>query len=73
MRNRATAKLRSAKKDWERQKLDAALHNPATIWKNVKFWLSCGNSGPPSRLFTVGEMLRSPSRVAGDMNSFFYL
>ena len=71
LRNRATATLRSEKKDWERQKLDASNHNPATIWKNVKSWLSWGNSGPPSRLFTNGEMLTSPYRVAGAMNNFF--
>jgi hypothetical protein len=71
IRNTATARLRSEKKDWERQKLDAANHNPATIWKNVKSWLSWGNSGPPSKLFTNGELLTSPSRVAGAMNNFF--
>ena len=60
LRNTATARLRSEKKDWERQKLDAANQNPATIWKNVKSWLSWGNSGPPSKLFTNGEMLTSP-------------
>ena len=71
LRNTATARLRSEKRDWEKQKLDAAKHNPATIWKNVKSWLSWGNSGPPSKLFTDGEMLTSPSRVAGAMNNFF--
>ena len=71
LRNTATARLRSEKKDWERQKLDTANHNPATIWKNVKSWLSWGNSGPPSKLFINGELLTSPSRVAGAMNDFF--
>ena len=71
LRNTATARLRSERKEWEKQKLDGAKHNPATIWKNVKSWLSWGNSGPPSKLFTNGEMLTSPSRVSGAMNSYF--
>ena len=40
LRNRASARLSSEKKDWERQKLDGANLNPATTWKNVKSWLS---------------------------------
>ena len=71
LRNSATAVLRSERKEWEKKKLDGAQHNPATIWKNVKSWLSWGNTGPPSRLFTGGEMLTSPARVSGAMNSFF--
>ena len=71
LRNTVTARLRSEKKDWAKQKLDGASHNPETIWKNVKSWLSWGNSGPPSKLFTGGALLTSPYRVSGAMNDYF--
>ena len=71
LRNTTTAMLRSEKKDWTRQKLDGASHNPETIWRNVKSWLSWGNSGPPSKLFIGGEMVSSPYRVSGAMNNYF--
>ena len=71
LKNRVTAKLRSDKKEWEKNKLDGAKHNPATLWKNVKSWLTWGNSGPPSKLSINGELLSSPYRVAEAMNSFF--
>ena len=44
LRNTTTARLRAEKREWERQKLDGAKHNPTTIWRNVKSWLSWGNS-----------------------------
>ena len=71
LRNTATARLRTEKKGWEKEKLNAAKHDPTTIWKNVKSWLCWGNSGPPSRIFSGGEMLTSPARVAETMNRFF--
>ena len=71
LRNTTTTMLRSEKKDWTRQKLDGASHNPETIWRNVKSWLSWGNSGPPSKLFIGGEMVSSPYRVSGAMNNYF--
>ena len=71
LRNTATARLRAEKREWEKQKLDGAKQNPATIWRSVKSWLSWGNTGPPSKLYSGGEMLTSPYRVSGAMNSFF--
>ena len=71
LRNTATSILKSEKREWEKHKLNGANHNPETIWRNVKSWLSWGNSGPPSKLFIGGEMLTSPSRVSDAMNNFF--
>ena len=71
IRNTATAKMRAEKRAWEQHKLDNAQQSPSTLWSNVKSWLSWGNSGPPTKLFTDGEMVTSPARIAGTMNSFF--
>ena len=71
LRNATTAKVRAEKRAWEQNKLDSALHNSSTIWSSVKSWLSWGNSGPPTKLFINGEMLTSPARLAGAMNTFF--
>ena len=43
LRNTATARMRSEKKSWEREKLDKAQHSSSTLWKNVKSWLSWGD------------------------------
>ena len=53
------------------QKLDSAQHSSSTLWKNVKTWLSWGDSGPPSKLFFNGEMITKPPRIATIMNNFF--
>ena len=71
LRNTATAKMRKEKKLWEQHKLDDSQNDPATLWKNVKSWLSWGNSGPPSKLFQDGAMITSPARLAWTMNNFF--
>ena len=71
LRNTATSKMRSEKRNWEQQKLDNAQQDLGTLWGNVKTWLSWGNSGPPTKLFMNGEMLSSPARLSGAMNNFF--
>ena len=71
MRNTATAKMRTEKKLWEQKKLDDSHHDPSTLWRNIKSWLSWGNSGPPSKLFQDGMLITSPARLAWTMNNFF--
>ena len=71
MRNTATARMRAEKKSWEKQKLDKANHSPSTLWRNVKSWLSWGDSGPPSKLFHNGIIITKPARLATVMNEFF--
>ena len=71
IRNTVKLRLKAEKRKCEKYKLDEANHNPEAIWKNVKSWLSWGNSGPPTKLFSGGEMLTSPYRVSGAMNNFF--
>ena len=71
LRNTATAKMRQEKKIWEEHKLNDTQHDPGTLWRNVKSWLSWGNAGPPSKLFLDGIMITSPARLAWSMNNFF--
>ena len=63
--------MRQEKKIWEEHKLNDTQHDPATLWSNVKSWLSWGNAGPPSKLFLNGFMITSPARLAWSMNDFF--
>ena len=69
-RNQATAKSRSDKKNWEREKLDHSKNNPTDTWKTVKGWLGWGNTGPPTQLFTEGRMVSGPTKIANAMNNF---
>ena len=71
LRNSATARMKTEKKAWEKHKLDSSEHNPSTLWKNVKGWLSWGRSGPPTQLFHDGRTINSPAGLAGTMNRFF--
>ena len=71
LRNTATARMRTEKKSWEKQKLDKAQHSSSTLWQNVKSWLSWGDSGPPSKLFHNGMIINKPARLATIMNEFF--
>ena len=71
LRNSATARMRTEKKSWEKQKLDKSQHSSSTLWKNVKSWLSWGDSGPPSKLFHNGIIINKPARLATIMNDFF--
>ena len=71
LRNSATAKMKIEKKGWEKKKLSSSENNPTVLWKNVKSWLSWGNSGPPTQLFHEGRLVNSPAGLAGTMNNFF--
>ena len=56
---------------WEQEKLDSSKNNPDVMWKNVKSWLSWGNSGPPSKVIDNGILVTSPKKLAETMNNFF--
>ena len=70
-RNTVTARLKSEKKHWERDRLNNADNNPKTLWKNMKGWLSWKTTGPPSQLFSEGTIVNSPAGLAEVMNKFF--
>ena len=63
--------MRQKKKFWKEHKLNDSQHDPATLWINVKSWISWGNAGPPSKLFQDGVIITSPARLAWSMNDFF--
>ena len=71
LRNTTTTRMRSEKRIWEQNKMDSTQHSSATLWKNVKSWLSWGDTGPPSKLFYNGSIVSKPARVATIMNEFF--
>ena len=71
LRNSATSRMRLEKKNWEKSKLDSTHHSSSALWKNIKSWLSWGDSGPPSKLFHNGTIVNKPARVATIMNEFF--
>ena len=71
LRNTATARIRTEKKAWEKKKLDRAQNDSSSLWRNVKSWLSWGDSGPPSKLSHNGTIISKPARVATIMNEFF--
>ena len=71
LRNVITSRVRAEKRAWEQNKLDGSHQDPGATWSTVKSWLSWGSTGPPTKLFVNGEMVTSPSRLAGAMNDFF--
>ena len=71
LRNQATAKSRSDKKNWDRKKLDDKTNMATDIWKSVKGWLGWGGGGPPTQLFSGGRIVTSPAGLASASNNFF--
>ena len=70
-RNTVTARLRSEKKSWEKERLNNSDKSPQNLWKNMKGWLNWKSSGPPSQLFSEGRIVNTPSGLAETMNKFF--
>ena len=71
LKNTVTSSIRKEKRKWEQEKLNSSRNNPDVLWKNVKSWLSWGNSGPPSKLIDNGTLVTSPKKLAETMNKFF--
>ena len=71
LRNTVNSRIKSEKKEWEKQKLDSTSNDTNNLWKNVKTWIDWNNSGPPSQLFNDGRLINSPAGIAGTMNNFF--
>ena len=58
--------MRKEKKLWEQHKLDDSQNDPGTLWKNVKSWLSCGNSDPPTKKISSWSHDNKPSQAGMD-------
>ena len=71
LRNTVKSKSRKEKQLWEEGKLNSAENTPSILWQNIKGWLNWKNSGPPSQLFYLGEVINSPAQLACTMNRFF--
>ena len=71
LRNQVTARSRTDKKEWEKQKLDHTKNSPSDMWKRVKGWLGWGGGGPPTQLFSDGYVVTSPACLGTAMNKFF--
>ena len=59
---------RSDKKEWDRKKLNHANQNNTDLWKSVKSWLGWGGGGPPTQLFSEGQLSSSPADLTSIMN-----
>ena len=71
LRNRATGQQRADVRAWETGQLDHLSNSVTDLWRNLKGWLGWKNSGPPTKLFHVGNLVSSPQGLADTMNSFF--
>ena len=71
LRNKVTARMRSEKASWEKQRLDHTQNSSTDLWKSIKGWLNWKSAGPPSQLFSDGELINTPEGLATTMNMFF--
>ena len=71
MRNKVTNRLRNDKLKWKQQKLNSCNDDPAKLWKNILGWLSWSSAASPSKLYSAGQIVTSPSMIANILNSFF--
>ena len=71
LRNTVTARMRSEKASWEKQRLDHTQNSSTDLWKSIKGWLNWKSAGPPSQLFSDGELINTPEGLATTMNMFF--
>ena len=71
IRNQVTARCRTDKAEWEREKLDHINNTSTDTWQTVKGWLGWGSAGTPTKLFSDGRLVTSPGGLAACMNNFF--
>ena len=71
LRNAVTARMRAEKNSWEKQRLDYAQNTSTNLWKNIKGWLNWKSAGPPTQLFSDGNIVNTPEGLATTMNRFF--
>ena len=63
--------MRSEKSSWEKQRLDHTQNNSTDLWRSIKGWLNWKSAGPPSQLFSDGNLINTPEGLATTMNQFF--
>ena len=71
IRNKVTARMKSEKAAWEKQRLDHTQNTSTNLWKSIEGWLNWKTSGPPSQLFSDGVLINTPEGLATTMNRFF--
>ena len=71
LRNKITKRLKSEKKDWQKNKLEECSNESGKLWANIKGWLNWSSSSTPSQLFHEGRMETSPISIASIMNHFY--
>ena len=71
LRNIVTRSSKADKAAWEKKKLDDKVNSSTDIWKCVKGWLGWGSGGTPTKLYSGGELVTSPTGLSSTMNKFF--
>ena len=71
LRNLATSKSRTDKKNWERKTLDHESNSSTQLWRIVRGWLPWNGCGPPSQLFNDRKFITNSAGLAETMNHFF--
>ena len=71
VRNKVTAKLRSAKDDYFREKFNDPDSTPKDIWKTTYQVLGSNRSNFPSQILINGKLESKPINMAEGMNNFF--
>ena len=71
LRNKVTKILKTEKKAWQKNKLEACNNDSGKLWANVKGWLNWSTSSSPSKLFHEGRIETSPIAIASIMNNFY--
>ena len=71
LRNKVTSNLRNDKINWQKNKLSSCNNDCGKLWKNILGWLNWCSSGSPTKLYYLGQIVTSPSKLAEIMNNFF--
>ena len=71
MRNKVTAKLRTAKDEYFKEKFNEPDSTPKEIWKTTYQVLGNNRSNFPSQVLINGKLESKPINMAEEMNNFF--
>ena len=71
LRNYVSGILKNEKSSWQKKKLDNCNNDSGKLWKNVLGWLNWCSSSAPTKLFSAGQIITSPSLLANTMNTYF--
>ena len=71
IRNYVNSILKNEKSSWQKKKLENCNNDSGKLWKNVLGWLNWCSSSAPTKLFSAGQIITSPSLLANIMNTYF--